>query len=71
MILEEIEKLIDRYEKELEEGDYSIVDGGSELERVVKDLKEIKNKWEESREEEPEVDPALIQYWPTLFGRND
>ena len=34
-------KLITRYEKELEEGDYSIVDGSTELERVIKDLKEI------------------------------
>jgi len=70
MILEEIKKLISKYERKLEEGDYSIVDGSSELEEVIKDLKDIENRWEENKEE-PKVIPELIQYWPTLFGRND
>ena len=34
-------KLITRYEKELKEGDYSIVDGSTELERIIKDLKKL------------------------------
>ena len=34
-------KLITRYEKELKEGDYSIIDGSTELERVIKDLKKL------------------------------
>ena len=34
-------KLTTRYEKELKEGDYSIIDGSIELERVIKDLKEL------------------------------
>jgi len=71
MILEEIDNLIDKYEKDLKEGNYSIVDGSSELERVVEDLKDIKKRWDESREEEPKVIPELIQYFPTLFGNND
>ena len=71
MILEEIDKLIDKYEVKLKEGDYSIVDGSLELEEAIKDLKGIKNRWEESKEEEPKVDPNLIQYFPTLFGNND
>ena len=71
MILKEIDKLIDKYEVKLKEGDYSIVDNSLELKEVIKDLKGIKNKWEESREEEPKVDPNLIQYFPTLFGNND
>lgn len=40
-IREVVKKLIIRYEKELKEGDYSIVDGSNELERVIKDLKKI------------------------------
>ena len=71
MILEEIDKLIDKYEMKLKEGDYSIVDGSLELEEAIKDLKGIKNRWEESKEKEPKVDPNLIQYFPTLFGNND
>lgn len=71
MILEEIDNLIDKYEKDLEGMNFSAVDGSSELERVVEDLKDIKKRWEESREEEPKVIPELIQCWPTLFGRND
>lgn len=71
MILEEINKLIDRYEIKLKELDYSAVDGSIELEEVIEDLKGIKNRWEESKEEKPKVDPNLIQYFPTLFGNND
>jgi len=36
-----IRELIIRYEIELEEGNYSVVDGSSELERVIKDLKKL------------------------------
>jgi len=71
MILEEIDNLIDKYEKDLKESNYSIVDGNLELERVVEDLKGIKKRWEKSREEEPKVDPDLIQHFPTLFGNNN
>ena len=54
MILEKIEKLIDRYEKELKEGDYSIVDGSSELERIIEDLKYIiKKHFEEEYGDDP------------------
>jgi len=44
-ILEEIDNLIDKYEKDLEVMNYSAVDGSSELERVVGDLKDIKRRW--------------------------
>ena len=71
MILEEINNLIDKYEEDLKKMNYSAVDGSTELERVIEDLKDIKNRWDESREKEPEVLPELVQHWPTLFGRND